>query len=404
MSSAHPPLLAVEEALAQLLGGVTPLEAEQVQLLEARGRVLAADVTARLTQPPFHASAMDGYAVRAADAAAVPQSLRVIGESGAGHGFAGTVGEGQAVRIFTGAPLPAGADAVVIQEDAARDGASVIIRQAPSVGENVRPAGNDFSAGEVVLPKGRLITSRDLMLAASSGHATLPAARRPIVALLATGDELVPPGATPKADQIVSSIPHGLAAVIATAGGAPRILGIASDTLASLDDHIAAASDADVLVTIGGASVGDHDLVQKALAARGLSLAFWRIAMRPGKPLMYGRLDRQRVLGLPGNPVSAMLCAQVFLLPLLRALQGAPPVRPPQQAVLAEPVAANGPRKHYMRARIVEAGQPPKVAPLSSQDSSLVTILARSDCLIVVPPSAPAMPAGSRVEMLPLEG
>jgi molybdopterin molybdotransferase len=404
MAEGKSPLLAVDDALKRLLEGVTPLGPETVPLEAAHGRVLAEPIAARLTQPPFDASAMDGYAVCAADASAAGAKLTVIGESAAGRGFSGSVGPGQAIRIFTGAPIPTGADAVVIQEDTTRDGATVTITQGTVPGDNIRFCGKDFTAGQPLFPAGHRLTARDLMLAASSGHGTLPVRRRPRVAMLATGDELVPPGATPGPDQIVSSIPIGLASMIASAGGIPVPLGIARDTLPDLDAKIAAAADADILVTIGGASVGDHDLVQKALTARGLNLAFWRIAMRPGKPLMYGKLGPQRVLGLPGNPVSATLCAQIFLLPLIRALQGTEPLIAPTQGVLATPLPANGPRQHYIRARIVTPGSPPTVQPLPSQDSSLVATLARSDCLIVQPAHGPDVTAGELVSLLPLEG
>ena len=404
MAEGKLPLLAVDEALARLLDGVAPLASESVPLEAAHGRVLAEPIAARLTQPPFDASAMDGYAVRAVDAAVAGSKLTVVGESAAGRGYSGSVGPGQAIRIFTGAATPAGADAVVIQEDTARDGATVILTQATCLGENIRVRGKDFAVGQPLLPAGHRLTARDLMLAASSGHGALPVRRRPRVAILATGDELVPPGAAPGPDQIVSSIPIGLASMIASAGGDAVPLGIARDTLADLDTKIAAAAGADILVTIGGASVGDHDLVQKALAARDLNLAFWRVAMRPGKPLMYGKLGEQRVLGLPGNPVSATLCAQIFLLPLIRALQGAEPRVALTAGVLASPLPANGPRQHYIRARIVTPGSPPTVEPLPSQDSSLVATLARADCLIVQPAHGPELAAGETVQLLPLEG
>jgi len=404
MTGPRTPLMPVDEALARLLDGVAPLPAEAVPLLAAHGRVLAAPLSARLTQPPFDASAMDGYAVRALDAAVAGARLSVIGEAAAGRSLGGRLEAGQAVRIFTGAPMPAGADAVVIQEDTGRDGETVIINQATIVGENIRPTGNDFKAGAALFPAGRRLSARDLMLAASSGHGSLSVSRRPRVALLPTGDELVPPGTTPGPDQIVSSIPTGLSGMIASAGGEAILLGIARDTLADLDAKITNAADADILVTIGGASVGDHDVVQKALTARGLSLAFWRIAMRPGKPLMFGRLGGQRVLGLPGNPVSATLCAQIFLLPLIRALQGAPAIIPPTTGVLAEPLPANGPRQHFLRARIARPGSPPQVGSLPRQDSSLVGVLAEADCLIVQPANSPALPAGAEVAVLGLEG
>lgn len=404
MAEGKTPLLTVEEALRRLLQGVEPQPGESVDLFSGHGRVLAAPIAARLTQPPFDASAMDGYALRAADAATAPRTLSVIGESAAGRGFAGSVGPGQAVRIFTGAPIPSGADSVVIQEDTTRAGDVVTITQPAFPGENVRGLGKDFVANEPLLPAGHRLTARDLMLAASSGHGSLPVRRRPRVAILATGDELVPPGAAPGPDQIVSSIPVGLAAMITSAGGEAIALGIARDTLKDLDAKIAGAANSDILVTIGGASVGDHDLVQQALSARGLSLAFWRIAMRPGKPLMYGKLGAQRVLGLPGNPVSATLCAQIFLLPLIRALQGAAPHDATTTAVLAAALPANGPRQHYIRARIVTPGVPPVVAALPSQDSSLVATLARADCLIVQPANGPALEVGAEVQVLALEG
>ena len=398
------PLLLVDDALARLLAGVTPLLGDDMPLTQARGRVLAEPLAAKLTQPPFDASAMDGYAVSAADAAMIGSILTVAGESAAGRGFNGRLEAGNAIRIFTGAPMPAGADAVVIQEDTSRDGDHVTIKQATFPGENVRPRGNDFRQGQLLFPAGHRLGARDLMLAASSGHAALSVARKPVVAILATGDELVPAGVVPGPDQIVSSIPIGLAGMIASAGGEPRFLGIARDTLADLDAKIASATDADILVTIGGASVGDHDLVQQALTARGLSLAFWRIAMRPGKPLMYGKLGHQRVLGLPGNPVSATICAQIFLLPLIRALQGAPAITPPTSGILAERLEANGPRQHFMRAMIVSPGPPPRVAALPRQDSSLVSVLAAAQCLIVVAANATAMAAGAEVKVMGLEG
>jgi molybdopterin molybdotransferase len=404
MAEGKAPLLAVDDALQRLLDGVEPLASEAVDLSSAHGRVLAQPIGARLTQPPFDASAMDGYALRAIDAAAVPATFAVIGDSAAGRGFAGSVGAGQAVRIFTGAPIPAGADAVVIQEDTARNGDTVTVNQATFTGENIRGRGKDFASGQPLFPAGHRLTARDLMLAASSGHGSLAVHRRPRVAILATGDELVPPGATPGPDQIVSSIPVGLAAMIVSAGGEPIHLGIARDTLPDLDAKIVSAADADILVTIGGASVGDHDLVQKALTARGLSLAFWRIAMRPGKPLMFGKLGSQRVLGLPGNPVSATLCAQIFLLPLIRALQGGEPTIPGTMGVLSTPLTANGPRQHYIRARIVAPGTPPTVEALPSQDSSLVATLARADCLIVQPANGSALAAGALAQVLALEG
>jgi molybdopterin molybdotransferase len=397
-------MLTVEEALRRLLSNVSPLSTEVVPLAKARCRVLAADVTARRTQPPFPASAMDGYAVCATDVGGVPAVLKLVGTAAAGHAFTGKISGGETVRIFTGAPVPSGADAVVIQEDADAKGSTVVVKVPARIGENVRKAGADFSAGGSLLARGRRLAARDLMLCAAAGHAELVVHRRPTVAILATGDELVAPGEPTGTGQIISSIPSCLGGLVEAAGGEPRDLGIAQDTLESLDRRISAATGADVLVTIGGASVGDHDLVNKALSSRGLDLAFWRIAMRPGKPLMYGRLGEQHVLGLPGNPVSASLCAQLFLMPLIRALSGADPVSPMRTAVLAEPIEANGPRQHYMRAVTVGSDMPPRVRPIGPQDSSLMANLSRSDCLIVVAPGAPATTSGTVVNVLDLEG
>ncbi len=398
-------LLSVEAALALLLAGAVPLPAELVNLDAAANRVTAAPLEALLTQPPFDASAMDGYAARAGDVTTVPCDLRLIAEAAAGHPFEGFVGAGEAVRIFTGAAVPNGADAVVIQEVVTRDGARITVRDHVSTGDNIRAKGGDFRSGDPLIATGRRLTPRDLLVAAGSGHAKLAVHRRPRVAILATGDELVPSGTIPGSGQIVSSIPLGLSAMVAVAGGLPIQLGIARDDLADLDSRIAAAGDADILVTIGSASVGDHDLIGKALQARGLDLAFWKIAMRPGKPLLVGRLGAQRVLGLPGNPVSAMMCAHVFLVPLIRALSGlAPSARATVQAVAAEPIPDNGPRQHYIRVRLERRTDtahgpplPPLARPVSSQDSSLVRLLAAADGLLIRPPNARALPAGAAV-------
>ena len=397
-------LLPVADALRRIVEGVLPLPSEAVPLAEAGGRVLAEDVAALLTQPPFEASAMDGYAVRAVDVAAAPAALTIIGEAAAGRGFSGRLGGGEAVRIFTGAPLPGGSDTVVIQENTRRDGPRLTVLEPTRPGNSVRTRGLDFAAGQVLLTAGRRLTFRDLTLLAAMGHGTVPVRRRPQVALLATGDELVPPGTRPGPDQIVSSLTLGLAGLVGQTGGVAEDLGIARDSLESLDRHLARAPGADLLVTIGGASVGDYDLVHQALSARGMALDFWKIAMRPGKPLMHGRLGSQHVVGLPGNPVSAMMCARIFLVPLIRALTGAAPA--PDDGLrlpLAEALPANGPRTHYMRANQVMTGGRAAVRALANQDSSLISVLARADCLIVVPPDAPALPAGSEVDVLPLD-
>jgi molybdopterin molybdotransferase len=394
-------LLPVSEALARILDGVAPTGPETVPLLDALGRVLADDVAAKLTQPPFAASAMDGYAVRAEDIASAPARLAVIGMSAAGRGFRGALRAGEAARIFTGAPLPEGADTVVIQESTQSDGDGVLIREGAAPGANVRGRGIDFEAGQILLRAGRALDAHALALAAAMGHGALPVRRKPVVAILATGDELVPPGTAPGPDQIVSANPIGLAALVAKAGGAPRLLGIARDTTESIAEKIGEARDADVLVTIGGASVGDHDLVAPALRARGMTLDFWKVAIRPGKPLLFGRLGSSRVLGLPGNPVSALICGHVFLKPLIRALLGlSEGDERTLSARLTHALEANGSRLHLMRATLARgAGGELAVTALPSQDSSLLSALAAADCLIVRAPGAPAKEAGSSVEI-----
>ncbi len=400
------PAMTVEDALALVLKGVTPTKsAQRCSLLDAAGRVLAAPLIARLTQPPFNASAMDGYAVRATDVAKVPARLRVIGESAAGHGFRGDLKAGEAVRIFTGAPIPTGADAIVIQEDATRNGDHVTIHDGTIDAGYVRPWGGDFKTGDELLPAGRRLTARDITLAAAMGHAELVVRRPPRVGILATGDELVLPGITPQTDQIVCSNSFGIAAMVRAAGGEPVLLGIAGDTPDSLGQKIDEARACDILVTAGGASVGDHDLVAPVLRARGMALDFWKIAMRPGKPLMFGHLGPQRVLGLPGNPVSSLVCARLFLLPLVRAFLGLPPE--PNRTLTARttgPLAANGARAHYMRATsLIAADGQREVTPVRSQDSSLMSPMAAADCLIVRSINEPALPSGALVPILQMD-
>ena len=397
-------LLSVAEALARVTHGLAPLEAERVALDEASGRVLAEDLAALLTQPPFDASAMDGYAVRAEDVAALPATLRLIGASAAGARFEGSVGPGEAVRIFTGAPVPQGADTIVIQEDAVPTNDAVLIREA-APGRHIRPRGQDFKQGEVLLSAGTRLGPRELMLAAAMNHAELTVRRKPKVAILATGDEVLPPGSELGKDQIVSSVPYGLAALIEAHGGEAMSLGIARDEPESLVTLARSGSAADILVTIGGASVGERGLVASALKSEGLELDFWKIAMRPGKPLLYGRLGSQRVLGVPGNPVSALVTAHMFLVPMLELMLGLARKKVPEpEAVLGEAIQANGEREHYMGAvsEWREDGMR-VVRPLPSQDSSLVAALARADCLIVRPPHAPAAPSGQRVQIIPLD-
>ncbi|MFL9824875.1 gephyrin-like molybdotransferase Glp [Rhodoplanes sp. SY1] len=400
--------LSVTEALARVLERAVPLPAESVPVGDAHGRVLAADLTALRTQPPDDVSAMDGYAVRFADVTAPGARLRVIGEVPAGRPFDGAVGQGEAARIFTGGVMPAGADTVVVQENATRDGDTVTVSAAAGfLGRHVRNRGRDFSTGTVLLRAGRRLSMRDLALAAAMNHAAVPVHRRPRVGLLATGDELVPPGTSPAPGQIVYSNGFAIAALARHEGAATIDLGIAPDRL---DDTVAAIRRArqegvDVLVTTGGASVGDYDLVQKALAAEGMQLAFWKIAMRPGRPLMSGRLGDIHVLGLPGNPVSSFVTAVLFLVPLLRRLQGRADLTiADEPAIAGADLKANDERADFLRATLSSDAEGRLVAtPVTDQDSSLLAPLGLADGLLMRPPHAPAVAAGGpcRVIRLP---
>jgi molybdopterin molybdotransferase len=398
-------LLSVDEALQRILDGVEPTAAETVAIQHAHGRVLAAPLQARLTQPPFDASAMDGYAVRAADVRELPAQLTVTGEAAAGHPFSGSVGKGEAVRIFTGAPVPEGAEAVVIQENTERDGAHVIVRDGSPDREHIRRRGFDFKEGDTLLDAGRRLGPREVSLAAAMGHGEVSVRRPPRIAIISSGDELVEPGSPLGPGQITASNHLGIAALAEAAGAAPEQMGIARDTTAALEACFAKADGADVIVTSGGASVGDHDLVGPVLKSRGMAFAFWNIAMRPGKPLMFGRLGTSRILGLPGNPVSSLVCSRLFLLPLIRALLGQPARKEtPTQVRLAAPIEANGPREHYMRGILGPGpdGQP-QVTPIRSQDSSLLSPLAQANCLLLRAPRAPAASPGALVDILPLD-
>jgi molybdopterin molybdotransferase len=398
-------LLPVAEALARVLAAAAPLPAEDVALDEALGRVLTEDLTALRTQPPTAVSAMDGYAVRAADVAQAPVSLALIGEVAAGHPFDGKVRAGEAARIFTGGVIPAGADTVVIQEDTARDGDTVTIQKAAAPGRNVRRQGIDFTQGETLLAKGRRLTGRDLMLAAAMNHPALSVHRRPKVAVLGTGDELVAPGGTPGPGEIVYSNGFAIRAMLRGEGAEVIDLGVAPDRLDDITAGFrqARAAGADVLVTTGGASVGEHDLVQRALAAEGLDLTFWRVALRPGRPMMHGRLGAMQVLGLPGNPVSSYVCAFLFLVPLIRRLSGRTDIAPEQaKGRLGCDLPKNGQREDYMRALLSEGPDGPVATPLPDQDSSLMAPLAKASCLVIRPPLAPAAPAGSQCVILKL--
>jgi molybdopterin molybdotransferase len=399
-------LLSVQEALDGVLDGVEPLPAEHVPVAEACGRVLASDIAALRTQPPADVSAMDGYAVRAGDVAVAPARLKLIGEVAAGRPFDGTVGRGEAARIFTGGVMPDGADTVVIQERTERDGDVVVVTAPGRPQAHVRVKGLDFKTGDVLLPQGRRLTGRDVALAAAMNHPTLPVHRRPSIAILATGDELVTPGTSPGPGQIVYSNGFALAALARDEGAGIIDLGIVPDLLDATNAAAgrAQAAGADILVTTGGASVGDYDLVQPALAARGMTLTFWKVALRPGRPMMHGRLGTMRVLGLPGNPVSAYVCGFLFLLPLIRRLTGRTDIHAGTESVLlGRNLPANDERTDYMRATLARAPDGSLTAhPAAIQDSSMLAPLATADCLVIREPYAPAAAAGSRCTIVRL--
>jgi molybdopterin molybdotransferase len=399
-------LMPVAEALARVLADAEPLAAEAVPLAQAHGRVLAADVAALRTQPPADVSAMDGYAVRAVDVAKAPVKLKLVGEVAAGHPFRGTVGAGEAARIFTGGVLPPGTDTIVIQENTVSEGDAVVVTVASGKGKHVRLEGLDFKRGAVLLSKGRRLSDRDLALAAAMNHPTVPVHRCPKVALLATGDELVMPGGTPGFGQIVYSNGYATMALARREGCEVVDLGIVPDRLAETAAGVRRAREvgADILVTSGGASVGDYDLVREALAAEGLALSFWKVALRPGRPMMHGRLGPMHVLGLPGNPVSAYVCAVLFLLPLIRQLAGRSDVAPaPDTARLGRDLPANDERADYLRAVLTTGSDGIAVAtPAPVQDSSMLMPLARADCLLVREPFAPAAKAGDRCSIIRL--
>ena len=399
-------LLSVARALEQVLAQAEPLPAEEVPLAEADGLVLADDLKARRTQPPADVSAMDGYAVRAADVASAPVRLKVIGEVAAGRPFATALGPGEAARIFTGGVLPQAADTVVIQELTTRDGNTVVVQKPAALGRNVRLQGLDFRTGDRLLTKGHRLKPRDLQLAAGMNHPVLPVHRRPKLALFATGDELVPPGQEPGPGQIVYSNGFALAALARAEGAAVIDLGVVGD---KLDDTIAKVrrareSGADILVTTGGASVGEYDLVQKAFAAEGMALSFWKVAMRPGRPLMHGKLGAMHVLGLPGNPVSSYVCAFLFLVPLIRRLAGRSDLaHRTETAALGCDLAANDERADYLRSSLSKGPNGAVATPFPTQDSSIMAPLAKSDCLVIREPFAPSAKAGSPCTIVRLD-
>lgn len=396
-------MIPVAAALAQLCALMQPTGTERVPVERAAGRVLAEPAFARRDQPPFAASAMDGYAVRAVDATEGAE-LRVVARVPAGQSWAGTLGSGEAVRLFTGSPIPAGADTVLIQENTQAAGDSITVTEAPAPGLNIRPRGNDFSDGMRFAPERRL-TPADLALLAAMNVTEVTVRRRPVIALIPTGDELVEPGQTPGPDQIVASTHVGLAALLTAHGADARAMPIARDSetalRAALDGAAAPALGADLIVTLGGASVGEHDFVGRVVGEDALS--FYKVAMRPGKPLMAGRYQDLPLVGLPGNPVSAMVCGHVFLRPALDSMLGLAP-RPLARlrAALDAPLPAGGPREHYMRARLKRGDDGLTIAPFTSQDSARLTGLADADALLVQPPNAPALPAGAPVPFVPL--
>jgi molybdopterin molybdotransferase len=389
-------MISVEEALARCLALAAPLAPESVPLARAAGRWMHSPAVARRDQPPFAASAMDGYALQGNPEPG--DSFVVVGEAGAGHAFAGIVGPGQAVRIFTGAPVPLSATRVVIQEDVTREGDRITIRPGADAATHIRPQGQDFRVGDTLSP--RRLRPADLAVLAAMNIADVRCARRPVVAIIATGDELVMPGEDPRPDQIVASNGFALKAMVEAEGGLAQLLPIARDSEVALSTVLGLSDGADLIVTIGGASVGDHDLVGKIA---GLEHSFWKLALRPGKPLMSGRLNGVPMLGLPGNPVSAIVCGHLFLLPMVRAMLGDPSPHPrPRQARLALDLPANGPRAHYMRARLAPAEGLPFITPFDRQDSALLSILGEADALLIRPIADGPRGAGTTVDYLPL--
>lgn len=399
-------LLPVAEAQQRIIEAVTPLPAEQISLADGLGRVLATDVASRRDQPPMAVSAMDGYAVRAADVATLPATLKVIGYAPAGHAFDGTLGAREAVRIFTGAPVPEGADTIVIQENTEQSDETVrVVDGKASVGRFIRPAGLDFATGDVLLNRGKVLTARDVGLSAAMNVPWLSVHRKPRISILATGDEIVMPGDPIGRDQIVSSNALSLAAFIIAQGGTPLDLGIAPDEEDGLRALAAGARGSDILVTTGGASVGDHDLVQSVLGDIGLEVDFWRIAMRPGKPLMFGRIDGTFLIGLPGNPVSSLVCAIMFLAPAIRKMLGMDNLLPETgTAHLGIDLPENDEREDYLRASLSRDDKGDVIAtPYGKQDSSMFATIARADALVIRKPFATEAKAGTPVEFIPLK-
>jgi molybdopterin molybdotransferase len=392
-------MISVDEARERIIGAFGLVESETVSIAEADGRVLAKEVRAKISQPPFPVSAMDGYAVRAED---TPATLRIVGASPAGNPYRGKIGKGEAVRIFTGGVVPEGADAIVIQEDVRATLDEVIVKEPALKGRHIRIAGLDFKENDVLTPAGKRLGPRDLSLLAAGDVASVEVRRRPRVAFVATGDELSRPGERRKPGGIVASSGYGLSALLARWGGEPVDLGLLPDTIDAFADLPQRTKNADLVLTLGGASVGDHDLVQRALAPKGFALDFWKIAMRPGKPLIFGRLQDIPFLGLPGNPVSTLVCAILFVRPAIGAMLGVAEEMRIVSARLARNMAANDARQDYVRARIVVEDGELWADPFDVQDSSMQTVFAAADGLILRPPHAPAAEAGERVDVLSL--
>jgi molybdopterin molybdotransferase len=396
-------MISVDEAVQWIVSAFAPLPSESVPLNAAAARVLAEDVKARLTQPPFPVSAMDGYAVRAADVAQVPTTLEVIGAAPAGHPFNGSVGPKQTVRIFTGGVVPEGADAIVIQEDTDQGERRVVIQSRAHAGRHIRNAGQDFSVGDILVRAGRRLGPRDLALLAAGDVAEVPVCGRPRILVAATGDELSAPGTPRKPGGIVASSVFGLCALIERWGGTADNLGILPDRTDSIQKIADGAFSADLVVTLGGVSVGDHDLIQQALGPKGFVLDFWKIAMRPGKPLIFGRLGKTPLLGLPGNPVSSYVCSLLFLKPAIAAMLGEERAADHIRARVAIDLPPNDHRQDYLRARLETKDGELWATPFPVQDSSMQRVLALADGLIVRPPHALAAAKGEPVGVIPLE-
>lgn len=400
-------LLPVDRALEKLLDGAEPKGTEMMPISQLRGRILAKDLVSKRTHPPFNASAMDGYAVKFNDAAEIGATLRVVGESAAGHGYHGTFEEGETIRIFTGAPVPASADTILIQENTEKlEDGRIKVTVPAQANRHIRLAGVDFSKDQVLLRKNREMDYSAITLAASMNYADVEVFQKPLISVLATGDELVPPGEEPGLDQIIASNAFGVMAMCESAGADSLDLGIAQDKLDVIKTSVQQALDSksDILVTIGGASVGDHDLVQQALVEMGMELNFWKIAMRPGKPLMYGTLGKMRFMGLPGNPASSLVTASLFLAPLIRRLAGRNTITPVSTAKLTVELPENDHRQEYMRAHIETNSNGDKVVtPFTRQDSSLVRVFADANGLLIRPPEAKAASIGDTCDVILFE-